>query len=56
MDIPIAQLGSLPPPVVYSKEVLFLNEKDIPNNTMAAMYTKKTIKSIIGKSIGQGML
>jgi hypothetical protein len=33
----MAQVGSLPPPVVKSCAVLFLNEKEIPNPTIANM-------------------
>jgi hypothetical protein len=37
IDIPIAQEGSLPPPVVYSSAVLFLKENEIPKPTIPSM-------------------
>ena len=65
IDMPIAHAGSLPPPVVKSEALRFLKEKEIPNPTIASIYTKKMAKSKIGmfgwvivgfcrKSVGDG--
>jgi hypothetical protein len=37
IDIPMAQAGSRPPPVVKSLEVRFRNEKETPNQMIANM-------------------
>lgn len=55
MDIPIAQAGNLPPPVVNSLAVLFRKENEIPNPTIPNMYMRKIERSRIGMSgMGNG--
>lgn len=48
IDIPMAQAGSRPPPVVKSLAVRFRKEKETPNPTIANMYIRNMTRSRIG--------
>jgi hypothetical protein len=51
IDIPIAQEGRRPPPVVKSLAVRFRNEKETPKPITAARYIPKTRRSRVFRDI-----